>query len=133
MKICYCDVNNQFARYLHSINHPLVKELTAFRNHERTAFYYWRVTERRLTYSDDYVGMATQVSLGEFIGNISSLRSNPELIIPLMLFGKKYVDRHFGYNFWKWSLSKFKSQKDIFTREEKNKIFEMMKSEFAIK
>lgn len=87
MKICYCDVNNQFARYLHSINHPLVKELTAFRNHERTAFYYWRVTERRLTYSDDYVGMATQVSLGEFIGNISSLRSNTELIIPLMLFG----------------------------------------------
>ena len=87
MKICYCDVNNQFARYLHSINHPLVKELTAFRNHERTAFYYWRVTERRLTYSDDYVGMATQVSLGEFIGNIVSLRDNPELIIPLMLFG----------------------------------------------
>ena len=87
MKLCYCDVNNQFARYLHSINHPLVKELTAFRNHERTAFYYWRVTERRLTYSDDYVGMATQVSLGEFIGNIVSLRDNPELIIPLMLFG----------------------------------------------
>lgn len=87
MKICYCDVNNQFARYLHEINHPLVKEHTAFRNHERTAFYYWRFTEHRLTYSDDYVGMATQVSLGEFIGNIVSLRSNPELIIPLMLFG----------------------------------------------
>lgn len=87
MKICYCDVNNQFARYLHKINHPLVKELTAFRTHERTAFYYWRFTERRLTYSDDYVGMATQVSLGEFIGNISSLKTNPELIIPLMLFG----------------------------------------------
>lgn len=87
MKICYCDVNNQFARYLHKINHPLVKELTAFRTHERTAFYYWRFTERRLTYSDDYVGMATQVSLGEFIGNIVSLRDNPELIIPLMLFG----------------------------------------------
>lgn len=87
MKICYCDVNNQFARYLHEINHPLIKELTAFRNHERTAFYYWRVAERRLTYSDDYVGMTTQVSLGEFIGNIVSLRDNPELIIPLMLFG----------------------------------------------
>lgn len=87
MKICYCDVNNQFARYLHSINHPLVKKHTAFQNHERTEFYYWRVTERRLTHSDDYVGMATQVSLGEFIGNIASLRSHPELIIPLMLFG----------------------------------------------
>lgn len=87
MKICYCDVNNQFARYLHKINHPLVKEYTAFRTHERTAFYYWRFTERRLTYSDDYVGPATQVSLGEFIGNIVSLRDNPELIIPLMLFG----------------------------------------------
>ena len=22
---------------------------------------------------------------------------------PLMLFGKKYVDRHFGYNFWQWN------------------------------
>lgn len=87
MKICYCDVNNQFARYLHKINHPLVKEHTAFRTHERTAFYYWCFAERRLTYSDDYVGTATQVSLGEFIGGIVSLRSNPELIIPLMLFG----------------------------------------------
>ena len=28
----------------------------------------------------------------------------------LMLFDKVYKDRHFGYNFWKWSLSKFKRQ-----------------------
>ena len=48
----------------------------------------------------------------------------------LKLFDKVYKDRHFGYNFWKWALSKFKSQKDIFTKEERIKIFEMMKDEF---
>ena len=48
----------------------------------------------------------------------------------LKLFNKIYKDKHFGYNFWKWSLSKFKSQKDIFSKEEKQRIFEMMKSEF---
>ena len=46
------------------------------------------------------------------------------------LFGKIYNDKHFGYNFWKWALSRFKSQKDIFTRDEKIKIYEMMKEEF---
>lgn len=51
----------------------------------------------------------------------------------LQLFGKIYKDKHFGYNFWKWSLSKFKCQKDIFTKEEKLKIYEMMKKEFSIK
>lgn len=35
------------------------------------------------------------------------------------IFNKKYKDKHFGYNFWKWSLSKLKSQKDIFTSSEK--------------
>ena len=29
----------------------------------------------------------------------------------LKLFGKIYKDKHFGYNFWKWSLNKFKRQK----------------------
>lgn len=48
----------------------------------------------------------------------------------LMLFDKVYKDRHFGYNFWKWSLSKFKRQKDIFTKEERQKIFQMMQDEF---
>lgn len=48
----------------------------------------------------------------------------------LKLFGKVYKDKHFGYNFWKWALSKFKCQKDIFTKEERLKIFEMMKEEF---
>ncbi len=48
----------------------------------------------------------------------------------LNIFNKKYVDKHFGYNMWKWSLSKFKSQKDIYTKEEKLQIFEMMEKEF---
>ena len=48
----------------------------------------------------------------------------------LRIFNKVYKDRHFGYNFWKWDLSKFKRQKDIFTKEEKIKIFEMIKKEF---
>lgn len=87
MKICYCDVNNQFARYLHKINHPLVKEYTAFRTHDKTTFYYWYTDENRLTFNLYDVETAHQVSLGEFIGNISSLKTNPELIIPLMLFG----------------------------------------------
>ena len=51
----------------------------------------------------------------------------------LKIFNKVYKDRHFGYNFWKWALSKFKSQKDIFTKEERIKIFEMMQKEFNIK
>lgn len=48
----------------------------------------------------------------------------------LKIFNKVYKDRHFGYNFWKWDLNKFKRQKDIFTKEEKIKIFEMIKKEF---
>jgi len=51
---------------------------------------------------------------------------------PLILFNKKYIDKHFGYNFWKWSLNKFKRQKDVFTKEERLEIFEMMKKEFKI-
>ena len=51
----------------------------------------------------------------------------------LKIFNKIYRDRHFGYNFWKWSLSRFKCQKDIFTKEERIKIFEMMKEEFDLK
>ena len=50
----------------------------------------------------------------------------------LRVFDKVYKDKHFGYNFWKWSLSKFRCQKDIFTKEEKIKIFEMMKNEFNL-
>ena len=51
----------------------------------------------------------------------------------ISLFNKVYNDRHFGYNFWKWALSKFKRQKDIFTKEERLKIFEKMKKEFNLK
>lgn len=46
------------------------------------------------------------------------------------LFGKTYEDVHFGYNFWKWANDDEKCQKDIFTKEEKEKMFEMMKNEF---
>lgn len=47
----------------------------------------------------------------------------------LEIFGKKYKDKHFGYNFWKWSLSKFKAQKNIFSKEEIQKIYDLMKEE----
>ena len=47
-----------------------------------------------------------------------------------MILNKKYVDKHFGYNFWKWANSRFKCQKDIYTKEEKNEIFELMKREW---
>ena len=55
-------------------------------------------------------------------------RYNEERVI----LNKKYKDRHFGYNMWKWALSKFKSQKDIFTKEEKEEIFNMMKNEWNL-
>lgn len=48
------------------------------------------------------------------------------------LFDKVYKDKHFGYNFWKWALDDEKSQKDIFTKEERIKIYEMMKKEFNV-
>lgn len=48
------------------------------------------------------------------------------------LFNKTYIDKHFGYNFWKWANSKFKRQKDIFTKEERIEIFNMMKNEFNL-
>lgn len=44
----------------------------------------------------------------------------------LILFNKTYKDKHLGYNFWKWSLSKFKAQKDIFTHDERKQIYELM-------
>jgi diadenosine tetraphosphate (Ap4A) HIT family hydrolase len=50
----------------------------------------------------------------------------------IMILNKKYKDKHFGYNFWKWSLSNFKKQKDIFTNDERIKIFELMKKEFSL-
>lgn len=49
------------------------------------------------------------------------------------ILNKKYKDKHFGYNFWKWSNSKFKSQKDLFTEEERKQIGNMMKEEWSIK
>ena len=46
------------------------------------------------------------------------------------LFNKIYVDKHFGYNFWKWDLNENERQKDIFTKEEKQEIYNMIKQEF---
>ena len=51
----------------------------------------------------------------------------------LILFNKTYIDKHFGYNFWRWKNYKFKRQKDIFTENERIKIYEMMKQEFKLK
>lgn len=50
-----------------------------------------------------------------------------------LIVNKKYRDRHFGFNMWKWALSNFKVQKDIFTKEEKIKMFELMKNEWKYK
>ncbi len=50
----------------------------------------------------------------------------------LLLFDKEYIDRHFGYNFWKWAMDEEKSQKDIFTKEDRYEMFKMMKEEFKI-
>lgn len=50
----------------------------------------------------------------------------------LELFGKKYKDIHFGYNFWKWESDEQSKQPDIFTKEEKYAIFEMIKKEFNL-
>ena len=50
----------------------------------------------------------------------------------LNIFNKIYKDKHFGYNFWKWSMNKFKKQKDIFNKQEKAKIYEMMKKEWNL-
>ncbi len=49
-----------------------------------------------------------------------------------IILGKKYKDLHFGYNFWKWSLNKFKRQKDIFTKEEKRELGNLLKKEFKL-
>ncbi len=48
------------------------------------------------------------------------------------LFDKKYVDKHFGYNFWKWDLNENERQEDIFSKDEKREIYNMMKKEFSI-
>ena len=54
--------------------------------------------------------------------------------IPMELFfNKKYKDKHFGYNFWKWATNRFKCQKDIFTEEERKQIGELLKKEWSLK
>ena len=49
------------------------------------------------------------------------------------IFGKRFIDKHYGYNFWKWNRSRFKKQKDIFTNDERLKICEMIKKELKLK
>ena len=90
MKISYCDVNGQFARYLHSINHPLVKKYSALKDDTDTKYYYL-YEDGSMTWCKRFVE-SQPVSLGEFIGNITSLRSNPELIIPLMTINTRIVN-----------------------------------------
>lgn len=90
MKISYCDVNGQFARYLHSINHPLAIKHFAFKNDSKTKYYYF-CPDRGITWNEHFIE-SQQVSLGEFIGNIASLTSNPELIIPLMTITTRIVN-----------------------------------------
>ena len=48
----------------------------------------------------------------------------------LTLFDKVYKDKHFGYNFWKWALDEKERQEDIFTKDERLKIFNIMRDEF---
>lgn len=50
-----------------------------------------------------------------------------------IILNKKYIDKHFGYNMWKWALKRFKAQKDIFTKEERKILYEMMKQEWKLK
>lgn len=49
------------------------------------------------------------------------------------ILNKKYKDKHFGYNFWKWATNRFKRQKDIFTEEERKQIGELLKKEWSLK
>ena len=56
-------------------------------------------------------------------------RYNGERII----LNKKYTDVHFGYNMWKWALDENKSQKDIFSENDKEIIYNLIKNEWSIK
>ena len=51
---------------------------------------------------------------------------------PIKIFNKEYIDRHFGYNFWKWANDEELSQKDIFTEEERLQIFKIMQDEWSL-
>lgn len=47
----------------------------------------------------------------------------------LNLFDKRYVDKHFGHNFWKWANSKFNAQKNIYSDAQILVIYEKMYNE----
>lgn len=50
-----------------------------------------------------------------------------------IILNKKYKDRHFGYNMWKFARNKFLCQKDIFSQEERENIGRLMITEWSIK
>lgn len=49
------------------------------------------------------------------------------------IFDKKYKDRYFGHKLWRWYNNKFKHQKNIFSKEEINQIYNVMKLNFNVK
>lgn len=48
------------------------------------------------------------------------------------ILNKTYIDKHFGNNFHKWQLNRFKCQKDIFSENDRKVIFEMMRNEIKV-
>lgn len=48
------------------------------------------------------------------------------------IFNKKYKDKYFDYKLWHWYNNKFKHQKNIFSKEEIEKIYNMIKINFDI-
>lgn len=48
------------------------------------------------------------------------------------ILGKTYIDKHFGYNMWKWANNPFKRQKDIFNENERKELYELMKKEWSL-
>lgn len=49
------------------------------------------------------------------------------------IFDKTYKDKYFGKKLWNWHNNKFKYQKCIFSKEEINQIYNLMKERFASK
>ena len=44
-----------------------------------------------------------------------------------------YEDKHFGDNFFRYDREQYKKQKDVFTKDDKEYIFNSMKAEWSIK
>lgn len=50
----------------------------------------------------------------------------------VIIFDKEYIDKHFGYNFWKWELDDTQKQEDIFNENERKQIMNMIKKEWSL-